>query len=278
VRIFGRNLTSNLLPADALPVEPPPVAPSGNDRHQESSLVAELGVGLALVRATDGDIVYVNDCWERMFGYGPGELLGRHISVVNAATDQTPAERALEIFEGLKRDGVWSGDVRNVRKDGTPFWTSCSVSAYEHPEHGDVWVSVNTEITARKEEDDRLREEEQRYRRLFDANPAGLALIAPDLRLELVNQAFCDIVGYCRDELQGTLLSDLTHPDDVPLCTELRSKVLSGETPRYRIEERLLTRQGAVVPVALTATVIRGPDGAPIAEVATIEKLEGDGR
>jgi PAS domain S-box-containing protein len=196
--------------------------------------------------------------------------------MVNAATDQTPEERAREIFEALKGDGLWSGVVHNVHKDGTTFWTSCSVSRYEHPQHGDVWVSVNTDITARKDEVDRLRDAEQRYRRLFDASPAGLALIAPDLRLELVNQAFCDIVGYCREELQGMLLSDLTHPDDVALCTELRNDVLSGETPRYRIEERLLTRQGGVVAVALTATVIRGPNGAPIAEVATIEKLEGE--
>jgi PAS domain S-box-containing protein len=272
VRIFGRNRTSNLLPAEAPPVT------AAADLPLEISVVANMSVGVALVSATDGEIVYVNDCWERMFGYDPGELLGRHISVVNAATDQTPGERAREIFDGLTRDGVWNGDVQNVHKDGTPFWTSCSVSAYEHPEHGVVWVSVNTEITARKQEDSRLRDEVQRYRRVFDASPAGLALIAADLRLELVNQAFCDILGYSRDELQGTLLSDLTHPDDVALCTELRNKVLSGETPRYRIEERLLTRQRGIVPVALTATVIRGPDGAPIAEVATIEKLEGDER
>ena len=271
--IFSRNRpTSNLLPAEA-----PPVAPDA-DGLPLDAVIANLGAGVALVRATDGDIVYVNERWERMFGYGAGELIGLPISVVNAATDQTPEERAREIYNALKLTGVWSGEVHNVRKDGTPFWTSCSVSRYEHPEHGDVWVSVNTDITAHKEEDARLRDEEQRYRRLFDASPAGLALIAPDLRLELVNQAFCDIVGYCRDELQGKLLSDLTHPDDVALCTQLRDNVLSGETPSYRIEERLLTRQGGVVPVALTATVIRGPNGAPVAEVAAIEKLEGDER
>jgi PAS domain S-box-containing protein len=272
VRVFGRNDDS-----DARPAEAPLVVPSANGVPLDA-VVSNLAAGVALVRATDGEIVYVNKRWEQMFGYGPGELLGRHISVVNAPTDKTPGERALEIFRALKHYGLWNGEVRNVRKDGTRFWTSCSVSCYEHPEHGEVWVSANTDITARKDEDDLLREAEQRYRRLFDASPAGLALIAPDLRLELVNQAFCDIVGYGRDELQGTLLSDLTHPDDVALCTQLRNDVLSGETARYRIEERLLTRQGGVVPVALTATVIRGPDGAPIAEVAAIEKLEGDRR
>jgi PAS domain S-box-containing protein len=241
----------------------------------QSAVVANLGPGVSLVRASDGDIVYTNERWDRMFGYDTGELLGRHISVVNAAADQTPEARAQEIFDALDRDGVWSGEVHNVRKDGEEFWTSCSVSRFDHHEHGSVWISVNSDITRRRASDERLRETERTYRRLFDSSPAALAMIDAELRLTLVNQAFCDIVGYSRDELQGMPLPNLTHPDDVAVCTEVRAKVRSGETPRYRVEERLLTRQGDVVPVALTATVVRGPDGAPVAEIAAIERLRG---
>jgi PAS domain S-box-containing protein len=244
------------------------------DVRLQDAVMANIGAGVSLVRASDGEIVYANEEWNRMFGYEQGELLGRHISVVNAATDQAPRERAEEIFEALGDEGVWRGEIHNVRKDGTHFWTACSVSRFDDPNHGTVWVSVNTDITARRAEDDRLRDAELTYRRLFDANPAALALIDSDLRLTLVNQAFADIVGYCRTELEGTLLSDLTHPDDVQLCTELRSRVISGETPRYRIEERFVTRQGDVVPVAFSATVVRGADGVAIAEVATVEKLD----
>ena len=241
----------------------------------QSAIVANLGPGVSLVRASDGDIVYTNERWDRMFGYDTGELLGRHISVVNAGVDQTPEARAQEIFDALDHDGVWSGEVHNVRKDGEEFWTSCSVSRFDHPEHGTVWISVNSEVTGRRRHDERLRERERSYRRLFEVSPAALALIGGELRLTLVNQSFCSIVGYSRDELQGMPLPDLTHPDDVALCTDRRAKVLSGETPRYRVEERLVTRQGDVVPVALTASVVRGPDGAPVAEIASIEKLRG---
>jgi PAS domain S-box-containing protein len=198
--------------------------------------------------------------------------------VVTAPTGQSPRDRAREIFGALERDGRWSGEVQNVRKDGTTFWTVCDLTRFSDLEHGEMWIAVNTEITERKAQADLLRDGEQRYRRLFEASPAALALIGPDLRLTLVNQAFSDIVGYCRDELEGMLLPDITHPGDVAICTELRARVLSGETARYRIEERLLTRQGGVVPVAFTATVIRGPDGAPTAEIAAIERLGGDER
>jgi PAS domain S-box-containing protein len=262
------------------PEAPPDTAPRQNggaalDDHLRlrSAVMGNIGAGVALVRASDGEIVSADERWNQMFGYENDELVGRHISVVNAATDQAPRERAKEIFDALGDDGLWRGEVHNVRKNGTHFWTLCSVSRFDHPTHGAVWLSVNVDITHRKAEEDRLRDAELTYRRLFDANPAALALIASDLRMTLVNQAFADIVGYCRDELQGTLLSDLTHPDDVELCTELRSRVISGETARYRLEERFVTRQGEVVPVAFSATVVRGADGTAIAEVATVEKL-----
>ncbi len=235
--------------------------------------MASLAAGLVLVGADNGEIIYTNDCWDRMFGYEQGELVGRHVALVNAATDQTPESRSQEIFDALAREGAWNGEVLNVRKDGTRFWTGCSISAVEQAGQGPAWLAVQTDITDRLAADDRLAESEQRYRRLFDSSPAALAMIDADLRLTLVNQAFADILGYRRDDLQGMLLPDLTYPDDVPLCTELRQSVLSGETAQYHLEERLVTRQGGVVPVAFSATVVRGPDGAPLAEVAAIEPL-----
>src|SRR5215212_4404786 len=65
----------------------------------QSAVVANIGAGVALVRARDGLIVYSNEQWDLMFGYRSGELVGRHISVVNAPTDQMPEERTQAIFE-----------------------------------------------------------------------------------------------------------------------------------------------------------------------------------
>lgn len=256
---------------------PVPSPEAGAGTTLESAIAAGLAVGVVVVGADTGKIIYTNECWDRMFGYDRGELLGHHVAVVNAATDVPPEARAREIFGALSRDGAWSGEVHNVRKDGTRFWTSCNVSPLEHDGSGPAWVTVQIDITGRVTADDRLADAEQRYRRLFESSPAALALIDGDLRLELVNQSFADILGYRPHELQGMRLPDLTHPGDVALCAELRQRVLSGETPHYRLEERLVTRQGGVVPVAFSATVVRGRDGSPEAEIAAIEPLRPGG-
>ena len=241
----------------------------------DSSVIANLGTAVALVSADDGEIVYTNDRWDLLFGYERNELLGRHVSVVNAATDETPEARAEEIFGALERDGVWSGEVHNIRKDGSHFWTSAHVSRFEHPGHGQVWLSASSDITARRAAAGRLRESEQTYRRVFESSPAPLALLGEDLRLTLVNQAFADVLGYHRHQLDGASLPDLTHPEDVPRCSALRTEVLSGDKPGYRLEERLRSASGEWMPVALTATVVRGDDGAPVADILTVELIEG---
>src|SRR4051794_17988680 len=90
---------------------------ASNSRLELSSTIAEhIAVGVNMVSAADGSIVYANEQWERLFGYGPGELIGRHISVVNAPTVVSPEERAKEIFEALDRHGTWGGEFQNVRK------------------------------------------------------------------------------------------------------------------------------------------------------------------
>jgi PAS domain-containing protein len=85
----------------------------------QGQVAANLAEGVGLVRARDGVIVYTNERYEQLFGYGPGELLGQHVSVLNAG--KKPGETAEEIIQALRQKGVWKGEVHNVKKDGTPF-------------------------------------------------------------------------------------------------------------------------------------------------------------
>jgi len=256
--------------------DPPAPAVGVDDPSVDHSVLANLGTAVALITADEGEFVYTNDRWDLMFGYERNELLGRHVSVVNAASRETPEARAQQIMDALARDGVWSGEVHNVRKDDSHFWTAAHVSRFDHPDYGTVWLSASSDITARRAAADRLRESEHTYRRMFESSPAALALLGNDLRLTLVNTAFAHALGYRRDQLVGASLPDLTHPEDIPRCTALRTEVLSGDKPGYCLEERLRTLSGGWMKVVLTGTVVRGDDGAPLADILTVERLEGD--
>jgi len=114
------------------------------------TIVDTMSEGVCLVRATDAAIIYANPRFEAMFGYGLGELDGRPVATLNASDEQSAEAVAQEIIRALKTNGVWRGEVRNRKKDGTQFWCQASVSTFQHSQHGDVWVAVDTDITERK--------------------------------------------------------------------------------------------------------------------------------
>jgi PAS domain S-box-containing protein len=107
--------------------------------------------GVVLTRAGDAVIVYTNPKFDEMFGYGSGELIGQNIATVNAPVDgKGPEDVAGEIQASLNEYGRWSGEVRNIKKDGTPFWCRANVSTLESPEHGTIWVATHEDITERR--------------------------------------------------------------------------------------------------------------------------------
>ncbi|WAC04148.1 MAG: PAS domain S-box protein [Methanoregula sp.] len=123
-------------------------------KNQIFETIAE---GVYLIRARDGVIVYANSKFEMMFGYEEGELIGKHVSVVNAPEEKmSPRDTADEIMKALDETGEWRGEVKNIKKDGTTFWCLAVVSTFEHPEFGSVWISAHTDITERKQAEEAL--------------------------------------------------------------------------------------------------------------------------
>ena len=116
--------------------------------HHE--ICENINEGVVLVRISDSVIVYANPKFEEMFGYGKDELLGMNVAKINAPTDMSPEEVANNIISNLRKNGVWSGEICNKKKDGTYFWCYANVSTFKHAEYGEVWLSVLSDITEHK--------------------------------------------------------------------------------------------------------------------------------
>lgn len=243
-------------------------------RLELGSVVAtNIALGVSMVSANDGTIVYANRQWEQLFGYGPDELLGKHISVVNAPTTLVnPEERAQEIFDALDRDGAWGGEFHNVRKDGSTLWTYANISHFEHPVHGAVWITASTDISSRKAGDAELHQAAERFRAVFDDAPAGIVLSGLDREVIDANRLLCDMVGRRRDDLVGRSIDRIVHPADRDTDAELAARVFNGEIPRYRIDKRFVTTHGDSLPVSLTSTVVRAEDGRPLYWLTLVEE------
>ncbi len=122
----------------------------------------------------NGIIFYTNPAFEAMFGYAQGALIGEHSSILNAGA---PAERtrvANDILQQLTAHGVWSGELVNVRKDGTLFPTQAHISLTDIAGVR-YFITVQEDITERKRAEDALRQKTARLRIQHEIDTAILA-------------------------------------------------------------------------------------------------------
>ncbi len=112
----------------------------------QAAITANMAEGVALIRTSDAAIVYANPSFEEMFGYGPGELSEQPMLVLNVPTEKNLAT-IREMTSSLERGHVWQGELLNVHKDGTHFWSLAKVSAFDHFQYGRVWLKIHSDIT-----------------------------------------------------------------------------------------------------------------------------------
>src|SRR5215475_9140868 len=117
------------------------------------------------------------------------------------------------------------------------------------------------------------RDSEARFRAIFENAAVGIARVAPDGRWLEVNQRWCDIVGYDREELMTKTFADITHQDDLQQDLGTLRRMLAGEVGTYFREKRYYRKDGSVVWVNLTASLVRKADGAPDYFVSLIEDI-----
>jgi PAS domain S-box-containing protein len=181
------------------------------------------------------------------------------------------AQVELVMATGLAPDDEFDGVVSFVSGPRAGTWHRWKGRAgYAEP-----WIvtGVSFDITEEKRAEEALRESEQRFRRVFEEGPLGLALVGRDFRFTKVNSALCRMVEYDEAQLVRMSFVDITHPDDVRSDVELAERLFKREIPFYRIQKRYVKKNGEVIWINLTASMILGPDGEPIHGLAMIEDI-----
>ena len=117
----------------------------------DSQMLTNIVDGILLYRVDDGNIVYTNRQFDELFGYAPNELIGKHVTILNSLENENYTDQTDEINKTLSINNIWQGDIYNVRKDGSNFWSHATISMFNHNKHGEVYVCVQQDITDRKQ-------------------------------------------------------------------------------------------------------------------------------
>jgi PAS domain S-box-containing protein len=238
-----------------------------------SEIFAKMEEAVCLVRMKDAVIVHANLKFEKMFGYGPDELTGQPVTVINAGTGRVPEEVAEGIKRELKRSSVWRGEILHRRKDQIRFWCAVTASIFHHPEFGEVAISIHQDITELKKAREALRESEERFRNVFEQSPIGVGLLDLDHRMVKANPAFCSMLGYSETEMAQMTPLDITLPEDRASCVTVLERLDRDEVAVCRLEKRYVKKSGEIIWISLTASVIRDPEGMPLCGLGMVEDI-----
>jgi diguanylate cyclase (GGDEF)-like protein/PAS domain S-box-containing protein len=218
-----------------------------------------------IVTDTQGIIQKVNDRALLLFGYGREELIGARVEILvpEAMRARHGHHRETFVAAPVARAMAMERDLMARAKDGSEIPVSITLGVVDTDE-GRLVVAAVRDITQRRAEQDRLQTAEEQFRRSFYDAPIGMTIIGPDGRYRAVNDAFCAIVGHCRDALMGLPRESLSHPDDVAEGDESFRQLVAGEIRSYAREKRFMHAAGHPVWTAVSATLVRDGRGRPL--------------
>jgi PAS domain S-box-containing protein len=118
-----------------------------------------------------------------------------------------------------------------------------------------------------------LQESEEQFRVTFNQAAVGIAHMGIDGKWLLVNQKFCDIVGYTQSELLELTFPAITHPEDLDAELEFIRQTLAQEIQTYSMEKRYIRKDNSHVWINLTVSLVCNALGVPKYFIAAVEDI-----
>jgi PAS domain S-box-containing protein len=233
------------------------------DRQRLASIV-ELSGDMMGIMDLEGNPLYINEAGLKLVGLDLAELRTRKGSHFFFREDRPfMADVAWPI---VLNKGSWSGEVRLRHfKTQQSIPVLCNAFRIDDPETGQATNTgiVCRDISERKRAEQALYASEERWRRLFEASAAGIALANMDGRYIAANAAFLRMLGYTEAELKQRTALDITHVDERAITERVIADFAGGARQEYHVEKRYLKKDGTSVWVDVTTAYVPASESIP---------------
>ncbi|HKP04761.1 MAG TPA: PAS domain S-box protein [Chthoniobacterales bacterium] len=196
----------------------------------------------AIVAMTDpqGRITYVNDKFCAISKYSREELLGQDHRIINSGYH--PTEFIRDLWTTITHGKVWHGEIKNRAKDGSYYWVDTTIVPFLNDKGKPrQYVAIRADITERKQIEEQLRASLREVGDLKTAldEHAIVAMTDPQGRITYVNDKFCQISKYSRQELLGQdhrIINSGYHPTE--FIRDLWTTITHGKVWHGEIKNR----------------------------------------
>ncbi|MGD9930608.1 MAG: PAS domain S-box protein [Mangrovibacterium sp.] len=187
-----------------------------------------------LLTKPTGEILSANPAACKMFGMAEDEILDSGRGGIVDLSDP----RLSVLLKQREELGKAEGELYFKRKDGSRFLCEIT-SALFRDSTGETKTSmIIRDITERKKQEEALRENEEKFRSLFNDHSAIKLLINPDSKnIEDANKAAADFYGYPVEELKRMKITDINMLSEEKLNAQMQ-RALSVRNISFEFKHR----------------------------------------
>ncbi|MDQ0658934.1 PAS domain S-box protein [Paenibacillus sp. W2I17] len=213
------------------------------EAQEKYQVLADHAQDLITTCATDGELLYVSPSVYTLLGYKPEEVIGKSFKDYCYPGDYPDPMDLSKIGNGCK--------MRVLHKKGHYIWmeTLAKPVAGERGKSVQI-VSISRDITQHKDADRRLRESRQRYRSLFEHNPAAVYSLNLEGKYSAVNSKLVQMLDIPRNKLIGQSFLSNLDKCEVQYGKRYFEMVKQGEPQYY--ETRIVNSSGRKIEVSVT--------------------------
>jgi phosphoserine phosphatase RsbU/P len=223
----------------------------GLDQYSELFQNAVQGV---FISSIDGKLIDCNPIFARMLGHeSPEDIIGMTDFV--SSHYYNPEDRDV-MLQALKETGVLiNKETRMKRKDGNSFWVLGNIRMIGKESENPLISGIAIDISDRKEAEEKLRQSEEKHRRIVETAGEGFLFMDPLFQIVEVNKAYLKMTGYTREELLRKTPLDMADKRTKKYLIANMDELLNQD---YRIlEGRIIRKDGREIPVLIHGNTLR---------------------
>jgi PAS domain S-box-containing protein len=237
-----------------------------DEKVKTEAVIAAVGDGIS-IQATNYRILYQNQLAKDMVGDHAGEYCYKAYQCEDQVCEGCHLAMSFE-------DGrIHKKEQCRITDEGILYYEIIASPLRDSTGKVIAGIEAVRDITHRKQMEEKLRESEERFRRIFEDGPLGMIIADPDFKILKANRAVCGMLGYAEADLPGHSIEEITHTEDIEKSASLLKQLLHGDIPLYQLEKRYVNKNGEPLWVNLTVTAIRGQKGEVIYALGMIEDI-----
>jgi PAS domain S-box-containing protein len=228
--------------------------------YLQAHMLAAVGQGV-IGLDLQGKITYWNQAAALLYGWQAEEILGRVMAEVILPEDQAPHERFEQIMSAITGGENWTDEITVKRRDGSLFPALVTFAPVKD-EFGPFTgvIGVFTDLTERKQIEEKLSQSEQLYRGIGESIDYGVWVCDPDGRNIYASDSFLKLVGMTQQQCSDFGWGDVLHPDDRErTMAAWKECVRTGG--QWDIEHRYRGVDGKYHPILARGVAVRNESG-----------------